>query len=192
MRNKITECPVPCSWKLPIWVTKGMGTGTDDDIAETLQESVHQSDEDVSQRFNRKVTKNLDSSGSTKLHEKRKKKDIFEDSDTDEDEDVHQGTRVNSSKKKEASMSVPLKVGKKKVLQAVGEESNKIMCDNNKACKVVASDKTDACKVVESDNGQEKTKDKNNVATVGDEYQNKVDEYIANFKLNIPMTSYHS
>jgi len=31
---------------------------------------------------------------------KRKKKDIFEDSDTDVDEDVHQGTIVNSSKKR--------------------------------------------------------------------------------------------
>jgi len=98
---------------------------------------------------------------------------------------------VKSSKKKDACVSVPMKVGKKKVLQGVGEDSNRILSDNTKACKVAGSNMSDACKLVGSDNGQEsdygqesdigqdKTKDKNNVATVGDDYQNKVNEHFA-------------
>jgi len=145
----VTKWPTPCSQKLPIWATKGTATETGDDIVETSQASVHQSDKDVAQNSDRKGTRNLDSSSSTKLHVKRKKKYIFEDSDTDADEDVCQGTRMNTLKKKDASISVPLKVGKKKVPQADDEESNKITCDNIKACKVVASDETDVNKVVE-------------------------------------------
>jgi len=86
-------------------------------------------------------------------------------------------------------MSVPLKVGKKKVPKAVGEESIRIMCDNTEACKVVGSDKTNACTVVESDkglvsdHGQEKVKGNNNMATVGDDYHNKVDEYFAKLQV---------
>jgi len=80
MRNKVTKCPSPCSWKVPIWAMQGVQTGTGDGIAENSQESIHHSDEDVSQDFDPKVSKNMDSSGPTKLHKKRKKKDIFEDS----------------------------------------------------------------------------------------------------------------
>jgi len=39
---------------------------------------------------------------------------------------------------------------------------------------------------VENDNGQEKTKGKNNMATVSDEYQNKVDEYFAKLGAKYP------
>jgi len=52
---------------------------------------------------------------------KRKKKDIFEDSDTDVDKDVHQTTILNSLKKKDSCTSVHSKFGKKKDPEAVGE-----------------------------------------------------------------------
>ncbi len=79
-------------------------------------------------------------------------------------------------------MSVPLKVRKKKVPQAVGGESNRITWDNTKSCKVVGIDKTNTCRVVESDNGhvsdhgQEEVKGNNIMATVDDDYCNKVDK----------------
>jgi len=56
--RKITECPASCSWKSPIWAKKGMEMTTGDDIAET-EDSVHQSDKEVSQVLDAKVTKIL-------------------------------------------------------------------------------------------------------------------------------------
>jgi len=66
-----------------------MEIGTGDDIAETSQDSVHQSDEEVSQDLDANVTKNIDSSHSTKLCMKKKKKYIFEDCDTGVDKGVY-------------------------------------------------------------------------------------------------------
>ncbi len=198
MRNKVTKHPSPHSWKLPILAMQGMETGTGDGIVETSQESVHHSDEDVSQDFDPKVSNNMDSSGPTKLHKNRKKKDIFEDSDTDVDEVVYQGTKVKLSPKKDSSVLLPLKVGKKKVSHGVGEDNNRISSDNIKASKIVGSDKSKACKDMGSDNGQEsdneqdsdigqdKINDKNNVAAVGDDYQNEVNEYFAKLQAQYP------
>jgi len=101
MRNKVTKCPSPCSWKLSIQATQGMETGIGDGIKETSQESIHRSDKDVYPDFDPKVSKNIDSTGPTKLCKKKKKKDIFEDSDSDVDEVVYQGTEVKSSPKKD-------------------------------------------------------------------------------------------
>jgi len=47
-------------------------------------------------------------------------------------------------------------------------------------------DKSQACNVVGSDEVQEKNNDNSNVAAVGDEYQNKVDEYFANIQAKYP------
>jgi len=113
MRNKVTKCQCPCSQKLPIWATQGIKTDTGDGIKETSQESIHQNDKDVSQDFDPKVSENIDSSGPTKLRRKKKKKDIFEDNDSDVDEVVYQGTKVKSSPKKDSSVPLPLKVVKK-------------------------------------------------------------------------------
>jgi len=61
------------------------------------------------------VTKNIDSSCSIRVHIKEKKKDIFQQRDSEVYKDVHQATIFNSLKKKDSCMSVNLKVRKKKI-----------------------------------------------------------------------------
>jgi len=127
---------------------------------------------------------------------KRKKKDIFEDGDTDLDKDFHQATILNSSKKKDSCTSVDLKVEKKQLPEAVGENSKITMCDKTNdqwytgSTEVSLSHKgnqsSQACNVVGSDQVKEKTNNKNNVAAVGDDYQNKVDEYFFKLQAKYP------
>jgi len=62
---------------------------------------------------------------------------------------------VKLSPKKDASVSLPLKVGKKKVPQEVADDNNKILSDNTKPSKIVGVDETKQCKDVGSDNGQD-------------------------------------
>jgi len=95
-------------------------------------------------------------------------------------------------------VSLPLKVGKKKVPQEVADDNNKISSDNIKPSKNVGIDETKQCKDVGGENGQGidneqncdtrkgKINDTCNVATVGDDFQNKVDAYFAKIKAQYP------
>jgi len=167
-------------------------------IVATSQESIHHSNEEVDPDFDQKDSMIIDSLGPTKLCKKKKKKGVFEDSDSDVDEVVYQGTKVKSSPKKDSSVSLPLKVGKKKVPQEVADDNNKILSDNIKPSKNVGIDETEQCKDVGGDNGQgidnkwncdtgkDKINDTCNVATVGGDFQNKVDAYFAKIEAQYP------
>jgi len=118
MRNKVTKRPSQRSRKLPIRVTEGMDPDSGVVVGVTSQESIHRSNEEVDPDFDPKDSTVTDSVRSTKSRKKKKKKDVFEDSDSDVDEVVYQGTKVKSLPKKDSSVSLPSKVGKKKVPHA--------------------------------------------------------------------------
>jgi len=96
-----------------------METRTGDGISNSSQDSVHQSDKDIAQDHKANVSKEMVSSHSTRLHIKQKKKDVFQESDSDSGKDAPQDTRLNSLEKKDSCTSVNLKVGKRKFLQQV-------------------------------------------------------------------------
>ncbi len=88
MRNRVTKHPTQCSWKLPIWATQGLDSNSGVGMGE------------VDPDFDAKDSMIMDSLGPTKLCKKKKKKDVFEDSDSVVDEVVYKGTKVKSLLKK--------------------------------------------------------------------------------------------
>jgi len=186
MRNKVIKHPSQHSQKLPIWVTEGMDLDSGVVVGATSQESIHHSNEEV------------DPERPTKSRKKKKRKDVFEDSDSDVDEVVYQGTKVKSLPKKDCLVSLPSKVGKKKVPDEIADDNNKISSDNMKPSQNNGIDETEQCKDVGGDNsqgidneincdtGKDKSNDTCNVAKVGGDFQNKLDAYFAKIEAQYP------
>jgi len=153
----------------------------------------------------------MDSSHSTRLLIKgKKKKDVFQESNIDSDEDVPKGTILTSLNKKDSCTSVNLRAGKKKVplkvvsilfIQLLLERTLTEKCVRKQMIMVtlevlkylwaVKVKSSESCINVASDEVEEKRNDNNNVAAVGHNYQNKVDEYFSNLQAKFPMTRYH-
>jgi len=198
MRNKVTKRPSQRSRKLPIRVTEGMDPDSGVVVGVTSQESIHRSNEEVDPDFDPKDSTIRDSVCPTKSRKKKKKKDVFEDSDSDVDEVVYQGTKVKSLPKKDCSVSLLSKVGKKKVPDKIADDNNENSIDNIKPSKNDGIDETEQCKDVGDDNGQGMDNDQNgnseenrikaacNVAKVGGDFGSKVDAYFAKIQAQYP------
>jgi len=198
MRNKVTKRPSQRSRKLPIWVTEGMDPDSGVVVGATSQESIHRSNEEVDPDFDPKDSTIRDSVHPTKSRKKKKKKDVFEDSDSDVDEVVYQGTKVKSLPKKDSLVSLPLKVGKKKVPEEIADDNNEISSDNIKPSKNDDINETEQYEDVGGNNDpgmdndqncnseEDKINDTCHVATVGHDFQNKVDAYFAKIQAQYP------
>ena len=114
------------------------------------------------------------------------------------DEVVYQGTKVKSLPKKDSLVSLPLKVGKKKVPDEIADDNNEISSDNMKPSQNDGIDETEQYEDVGGNNDPGMDNDQNgnseenkikaacNVATVGGDFGNKVDAYFAKIQAQYP------